>query len=287
MVETSMRRRRFLAAAGASLVLAGCGSQDSTAGGDPGTDTRRMDRDDFTLGEATDDANPHELRVTNDGDGTRTVTLRITGSGTTETLLDRSFSLGVDGEISGELRGPATYEVRVTVPDAETEHLTTVDYFDTCNDYGTTVTIDASGSMTSQMFRTDAMCPSLPTETSPPETTPLDGFALGETTGEVNPHGLTLRNDGDDSRTGRLRVADADETLLNRSFSLGVDDEISGELRGPATYEVRVTVSGSGAEHTTAVEYFDTCNSYGTTVTIDVDGAISSETLRTLIACDP
>jgi hypothetical protein len=308
VAKRDMKRRRFLAAVGASLTLAGCGSQGSAPGDDPGTSTPEntdpggtdpgsptetvgapaTDPDGFTLGETTSDANPHELRVTNDGDGTRTVNLRITDSGTTETLLDRSFFLGVDGEISGELRGPATYEVRVTVSGKGTEHVTTVGYFDICNEYGTTVTIDANGSMTSQMYRTDARCPIPPTETLPPETPSPDGFALGETTGDVNPHGLTVRNDGQDGRTVELQVADADtdETLLDQSYTLGGEEDIRGTLRGPATYDVHVAVPEAETEHATTIEYFDTCNEYGTTVTIDPDGTITSETISTLIACE-
>jgi hypothetical protein len=285
-----MERRRFLAAVGVSFTLAGCLSRGSGPGRTETPDpTATPPSDGFALGETTDDANPHELRVTNDGDGTRTIDLRITDSGGGETLLDRSFSLGADGEISGELRGPATYEVRVAVSGTEAEHVTTVEYFDTCNTYRTTVTIDPDGSMTSQMFRTDARCPIPPTETPPPGTPPLERFELGETTGDVNPHGLSVRNDGENTRTVELQVTDADteETLLDRSYTLGAGAVVSGTLRGPATYEVRVAVPEAETEHHRTVDHFDTCNEYGTTATVNADGSITSRMVSTAVACDP
>jgi hypothetical protein len=306
-----MKRRRFLAAAGVSLGVAGCLSRESEPGGtNPGTDTPTAGdtdetatktpgetpgsggtppSDGFELGETIGDVNPHEFRVSNDGDVSRTVDLRITDAETDGTLLDQSYTLPAKGNIAGLLRGPAEYDVRVAVPGTGTEHVTTIDLFDTCNDYGTNVTVGPDGSVSSQTFTTAMDCEPTPTETPDPGTPSSEEFALGETTGDVNPHGLTVRNDGGDPQTGRLRVTDADtgETLLDRSFSLGDGESIGGDLRGPATYEVRVTVSGAGTEHRTTVEYFDTCNTYGTTVTIDADGSMTSETVRTLVACDP
>jgi hypothetical protein len=128
-----------------------------------------------------------------------------------------------------------------------------------------------------------------PVGTTDPGGTPADGFTLGETTGDVNPHGLTLENEGEDARTAELTVSDADtdETLLDRSYSLKAGEDVSGELRGPAAYHVRVTLPEEGTEHGTTVEYFDTCNSYGTTVIVDADGSITSRTIRTLVACNP
>lgn len=118
---------------------------------------------------------------------------------------------------------------------------------------------------------------------------PLEAFRLGESTTEINPHRLTIQNDGDSSRTVSLHITDADldEALLNRSCLLGGSKDISGELREPAEYRVTVTLPDSGREHDTIVDYFDTCNDYGTTVTLSPDGTITSETMRTEIECDP
>jgi predicted small lipoprotein YifL len=129
--------------------------------------------------------------------------------------------------------------------------------------------------------------PESPATTDPAGTDPPEGFALGETTGDVNPHGLSVRNDGQDTRTVDLRITDADtnETLLNRSYTLGAEEAVSGKLRGPGTYEVRVAVPVVETEHQTTVAYFDTCNEYGTTAIVDADGSITSETISTLIAC--
>ncbi len=127
--------------------------------------------------------------------------------------------------------------------------------------------------------------PESPVTTDPAGTDPPEGFALGETTGEFNPHGLTVRTDGEDTWPVELRITDADtdETLLDRSYTLGAEELVNGTLRGPATYDVRVAIPET--EHVTTVEYFDTCNEYGTTVTIHADGTITSETISTLIAC--
>jgi hypothetical protein len=174
-----MQRRRFLAAVGASIALAGCGSQDSASGDDPGTDTPSNadptdtnagspaetpdptdtdPPDGFALGESSGDVNPHSLTVYNGGDTTRTVELRVTDTDAGETRLDRSFALDADDEVSGVLRGPATYEVFVGVPEAGTDETVTVAHFDTCNDYGTKVTVGVGGSVSVEQFGTDAYC---------------------------------------------------------------------------------------------------------------------------------
>lgn len=121
------------------------------------------------------------------------------------------------------------------------------------------------------------------------ENTSLKGFSVGETTSDTNPHGLTVHNDADSSRTVIVHITDTEtnETLRDRSCSLGGGKDISGELGGSAEYRVTVTVPDSGMEHDTMVDYFDTCNDYGTTVTISPDGTITSETVRTERECDP
>jgi len=306
-----MKRRRLLAALGGSLALAGCLSRGSEPGitdsptgstGSAGTDSPEAgdptgtssagtwsDPDPFSLGEAGG-ANPHELTVDNSGDVARTVELRITDVERESILLDRSYTLPPGEGIGGSLRGPAEYEVRVALPGAGTEHVTTVDYFDTCNDYGTEVTIGADGSLSSETFTTAMECDPTPTETPDPGGTPSsEEFAIGETTRDANPHGLTVHNDGDESWTVELGISDADtgETLFDRSYSLDGGEEVGGVLRGPARYEVRVSLPDAGTEHVTTVAYFDTCNSYTTTVTIAADGALSSATIKTEAWCGP
>jgi len=127
-----------------------------------------------------------------------------------------------------------------------------------------------------------------PTDTPDPGPTASGTFHVGETTGDANPHGLTVHNEGDTPRSVDLRIVDTDtgETLLDQSYSIGAGEAIGGELRGPDGYEVRVEVTDAGTEHVTTVEYFDTCNDYGTTVTIAPDGSLSSETISTLLECD-
>ena len=162
-----MNRRRFLSASTAPLLIAGCLSSNSNPG-EPNDSTETTlntttpepgaRSDAFTLGEATDDVNPHRLTVRNDGDTTRTVGLQITDTDTDEVLLNESYAIDGGGDVAGELHGPAEYEVQVRVPAASTEHITTVDYFDTCNDYDTTVTVAPDETLSSRMMKTDLAC---------------------------------------------------------------------------------------------------------------------------------
>ncbi|WP_339104764.1 hypothetical protein [Haloterrigena salinisoli] len=168
-----MRRRKYIVVLGASIPVAGCLSEIKAAGPNAnesrpdGTETDTNTRDDsdtetsdeaFGVGNTTGEANPHKLTVQNDGDRSWTIALRITDAETDETLVERSYSLGGREDINGELRGPAEYRVTVTVPDTGTEHVRKVGYFDTCNDYRTTVTISPDGTVTSDSIRTEAGC---------------------------------------------------------------------------------------------------------------------------------
>jgi len=151
----------------ATLSIAGCLSRDSDSGesndptevdSDPTTPVPGTSSGAFTLGEPTDDVNPHTLTVQNDGNTSRTVGLRITDADTGEALLNQSYSIDGGREVAGELHGPAEYEVQVAVPDAGTEHITTVSYFDTCNDYETSVTVASDGTLFSRTMKTDQEC---------------------------------------------------------------------------------------------------------------------------------
>jgi hypothetical protein len=53
----------------------------------------------------------------------------------------------------------AEYEVRVALPDVNEEHVTTVDYFDTCNEYETIVAFTPDGMLTSETLTTYLACP--------------------------------------------------------------------------------------------------------------------------------
>jgi hypothetical protein len=313
-----MQRRRFLAALAASLPVAGCLSRGSP-GGTPGTDTDTPadptaaspgdaggtdtptpgstetdtrsetptprstvapDETAFDIGEPAGDFNPHGLSLLNEGEETRTVDLRIADAGAGETLLEESYTLASGERVDGTIEPLGAYEVRVAIPETGAEHVTTVDYFDVCNSYGTDVTIDADGSISSRMWQTLAACP-------PGGTPPSEPFTVGETTGDVNPHGLTIRNDAGRAFSARLRITDAetDETLFEETYLLEAGASADGDLRGPATYEVRVEISRADAVHTTTVGYFDTCNDYGTTVTIGTGATFSTETVKTDAYC--
>lgn len=163
-----MKRRTCIAALGASIPIAGCLSESKAGGPDPNTTdnsgtepsavgTKTSDGA-FSVGDPSGEVNPHELTVRNDSDRSWTIALRITDVERDETLLDRSRTLGGRESINGVLRGPAEYRVAVTVSDTGTEHVRTVGYFDTCNEYSTTVLISSGGTVTSESIRTEAAC---------------------------------------------------------------------------------------------------------------------------------
>lgn len=166
-VDADMRRRGFIAALGAGILSAGCLSERE-AGGPNANTTDASDAElcttgenaleGFRVGDPTNDSNPHGLTIQNDGDISRTVSLRITDAGGNESLLDRSCLLGAGTDISGKLREPAEYGVTVTLPDSRKRHDTIVDYFDSCNDYRTTVRLSPDGTITSETVRTEVAC---------------------------------------------------------------------------------------------------------------------------------
>lgn len=113
-------------------------------------------------------------------------------------------------------------------------------------------------------------------------------FEIGERVDDVSPHGVTVVNDGNETRTVAVSVAVPvrNETLLNRTYSLAPDERVEGELRRPAYYELAVALPGSGASHRGAIDIFDHCNSYGTTLTVHSDGTVSSRTTSSLAGCE-
>lgn len=153
-----MKRRNVLFSFGACLSIAGCLSNEPTGNG-PGTATPANGNTDFSIGTTTDEVHAHRLTVLNSDDSSRLVELHIRDVASDEIRLDRLITLEKGGEISGELRQPAEYEVRITLPNAEVEHVTTVDYFDTCNEYETMVAINPGGMLTSETLTTDLACP--------------------------------------------------------------------------------------------------------------------------------
>jgi hypothetical protein len=152
-----MKRRRVLVVLGTSLTVAGCLSDGST---ENSTDPDSPDNRDtlFTVATGRDEVNAHVLTVQNTDTTSRTVQLHITDVATDEALLDRSYSLASGEKIRGELRGPAEYVVRITLPEIGSEAIITVDYFDTCNEYETIATIARDRTITSETLRTDVEC---------------------------------------------------------------------------------------------------------------------------------
>ncbi|QPV63460.1 hypothetical protein I7X12_02150 [Halosimplex litoreum] len=124
------------------------------------------------------------------------------------------------------------------------------------------------------------------------EPIPVDGsgqsFAIGDPVEDVSPHTVTVVNDGNEIRTVAVSVAVPvrNETLLNRSYSLAPGERVRGELRRPAYYELAVDLPRREATHSDAIETFDHCNSYGTTVQIRSDGSLSARTGSTLAGCE-
>ncbi|AHG01174.1 hypothetical protein HALLA_18780 [Halostagnicola larsenii XH-48] len=156
-----MRRRELIAALGVTLPTAGCLSANEAdvpiTNATDKSDTEAFDGT-FSVGDTTDTVGPHELTVENESERSRTISLRITDTKTDETLLERSYSIGGGGSINGELRGPAEYRVAVTSSETGTEHVRKIEYFDTCNDYWTTVTISSDGTITGKSIQTQVAC---------------------------------------------------------------------------------------------------------------------------------
>jgi len=305
-----MRRRRFIAAVGASLALAGCSTEGSTPETDgdvtpapppsidgttteapetdpgPGSDDRetpgREDfrADAFAVGEPAGEINPMGLTIDNDGSDERTVHLEITDTQARSVLLNETFD--VDGEIRGEIRVPSDYEIRVGVPAEGIQTVETIDegLFDTCNNYGTTISIGHGGNFETQTRSTLAECRSAP----------IRSFAVGERVGEIGPLGVAIRNAGDTARAVNLRITDtaSEEMLLDESYTVAPDSSVEGEIRLPSDYEIRATVPEEGTETVETIDegLFDTCNSYGTTITVGHGGGLDAQTASTLVLCD-
>lgn len=113
-------------------------------------------------------------------------------------------------------------------------------------------------------------------------------FEIGDRVDDVNPHPVTIGNNGSETRTFTLSVAAPvrNETLLKRSYSLSPGETVQGEFHRPAYYELTVSLSGSATRHSEVIDYFDYCNSYATTVTIQANGNISSWMGSTMAGCE-
>jgi len=209
-----MRRRRFVAAIGASLTLAGCSTEGSTPETDDDvtpapvdgigttTETPQTDpvpdsadretpssenpetpgRDEirdgvFAVGESVGEIGPLGVTIQNTGDAAQSVNLRITDTASEELLLDESYTIAPDSSVKGEIRAPSDYDIRVTVPEAGTETVETVEegLFDTCNSYGTAVTIGRDGGLDAETFTTLVACDPNVVVTDSPDATTTDG----------------------------------------------------------------------------------------------------------------
>lgn len=127
-----------------------------------------------------------------------------------------------------------------------------------------------------------------PTE-SPHTDTPPNQFVVGEPTGEINPLGVTIRNEGGSARTVELTITDTkrEKRLLQETVSVAVDGRVTGEIRAPSDYEVRAEVPEAGTDVVEEVDegLFDSCNGYNTTVTVESGGELTAQTVTTLVLC--
>lgn len=198
-VGTSMKRRRLLGTLAGTLAFAGCTSptsetdgpattddttQSTTDGttstppgetspdGTPETTTRPPETrvDSFSIGESVGDVNPLGVTIRNEDSGARVVSLQVTATADENELLDATYSVPPEGRVTGEIRTPADYEIRAAVPRAETETAETIEegLFDTCNGYGTSITIGPGGELSSRTFTTLVKCSTATIETAEP-----------------------------------------------------------------------------------------------------------------------
>jgi hypothetical protein len=123
-----------------------------------------------------------------------------------------------------------------------------------------------------------------PTEEPSPE---FDAFDIGEPSQDANPHDVTLWNDANTTRTITLNISAPvrEETILQQSYTLQAGEEIHGVFREPAYYTLQGIVGDDGSEFTVTIDHFDTCNHYGTGVSINPDGEVETSMLSTAVGC--
>jgi hypothetical protein len=111
-------------------------------------------------------------------------------------------------------------------------------------------------------------------------------FTVGAPTADINPHAVTIKNSADERLSVHLTVgsADTETPLLKRSFCLAPGAQTGGVVREPGDYTVTISV-GTGSAHETGVNYFDSCNEYGTTISITAPDSVTSKTMKTHVAC--
>lgn len=143
-------------AAGPSTVAPPQGTDDSAPGDDTGSEQRSAA---FTVGDASGEVSPLAVEIRNERSSARTVEVVVEDTRRGAVRVGRQYTLPPGGEVSGEIRAPSDYEIRVTLPDRDREAVETVarSLFDTCNDYGTTVRIE-SEDISARTWSTLVLC---------------------------------------------------------------------------------------------------------------------------------
>lgn len=112
---------------------------------------------------------------------------------------------------------------------------------------------------------------------------------IGDDTGEIIPHQVSIWNAADRARSIHVAVSDeaAGETRHERTYEFPGDSALNVELRAPARYRITIRVPDAELDRsfTVARSYFDTCNDSYSHVSVRQSGRITVRTLTTELAC--
>ena len=120
--------------------------------------------DSFAIGEKTPEFNPCGMTIRNADTSPRPIEFQIYDTIRNKLLLDKSYELAGGERISGELRTYTDYEIHVSLSEksslGQSQHVESIQHsvYDTCNEYGDTITVWENGSITSNFTSTTEGC---------------------------------------------------------------------------------------------------------------------------------
>lgn len=168
-----MHRRGVLAALGASIgVFGGCLETGRLAGTRTGSATEPSASDTATpafdpdgrtetirIGTNPGEIVPHGVSVWNALGSSIRVAVRVLDTSTGDTVHEKTHELPADVALAITLREPSRYEIRVRVPELDSQRTVSVPerLFDTCNDSYTHVSIRENG-ITERTMTTELAC---------------------------------------------------------------------------------------------------------------------------------
>lgn len=310
-----MKRRLFLASAGIGLstAAAGCTSQAALSASpesdsEPESNTSESTQDETeqkseqtrieagdtverTIGTASLEERglrtAHHVAFGNPTEATHHGTITI--STASETVFEESVELQANASLVASLTDLGTYTVRVTVPELDATEVVTLDPHQfTCNVTKTTVSVQEDGALDSTSISTRMACPGVVSETAPSDE--VVSHTLGDEpvhadTGQFT-HTFMLRNPSDETWTARMLVEGDSTAQFDGVYTVEPESTVLLTLTESGTYTLSVDVleTGMTASEQVTPENFD-CNESSTRAEIDSEGALTVNTLSTLMAC--